>query len=165
MSSRGQTIENHQPDAPNTRSVRLYAVVALLALIGLTDAVYLTVQYLTGQTARCMVSSGCSVVLSSEFAKPFGIPLSGIGALAYFLAFSLATLVAFGYKQAKPMLTLLVLCMLATTFYLLYLMFFVLHARCDYCLISATVTITASALVIGDRFRSRRPNHSHSPSV
>ncbi len=53
-----------------------HAVTALLSLAGLGDALYLTVQDLTGQSLRCTIVSGCSEVLSSPYAHIGPVPLA-----------------------------------------------------------------------------------------
>src|ERR671926_368613 len=76
--------------------------VALVALVGLADAVYLTVEHLSGQSVRCMVVSGCDEVLQSSYATVAGsVPVAALGALAYFTVFSLAVLALFGYEGAR----------------------------------------------------------------
>jgi uncharacterized membrane protein len=40
--------------------------------------------------------------------------------------------------------------MFATTLWLLYVQAFVLHAFCDYCLLSAAVTFTLAGLVVAN---------------
>ncbi len=121
---------------------------ALVALAGLGDAIYLTVEHLSGRSAQCLITTGCSKVLSSPYAKPFGIPLAVIGAAAYFTVFSLATLAAYGYKQAGKALAPFVALMFLTTIVLLYLQAFVIHEFCDYCLLSALITFTLTAIVV-----------------
>ncbi len=126
----------------------LYGAAAALALIGLGDALYLTVQHLTGHSVRCSITSGCSQVLSSSYAQVAGIPTAAFGVAAYFTAFSLATLALFGYGWARTALALVVACMFAATLWLLYLQAFVLRAFCQYCLLSAAVTILLTVLVL-----------------
>jgi uncharacterized membrane protein/glutaredoxin len=60
------------------------AIVAL-SLFGFSLVTYLTVTHFFGQkVALCEVQgSGCDLVLSSEYAKIFGIPLTIFGALGY----------------------------------------------------------------------------------
>lgn len=144
------TAEERERDAspPPQRISRLFALAALLALAGLADAVYLTVEHLTGRSVRCTVTSGCSEVLSSPYATVGGYPLALFGALAYFTAFSLATLAAFGSARAGNLLALLVALMFATSLWLLYLQAFVLHAFCQYCLLSAAITTLLAVIVI-----------------
>jgi uncharacterized membrane protein len=124
-----------------------YSIAALLALVGLADAIYLTMEHLTGQNVRCTITSGCDEVLSSPYASIRGVPLAAFGALAYFTAFSLALLIAFGYERLKPALRLLVALMFLMALWLLYVQAFVLHAFCQYCLLSAAVTLSLAATV------------------
>jgi len=90
-----------------------------MSLIGLGDAIYLTVQDLTGQTLRCTIVSGCNEVLSSPYAHIGSFPLAALGALAYFTVFSLSILAAFGYRYTKPLLMALVGVMFLTSLWLL----------------------------------------------
>src|SRR5262245_8073387 len=105
---------------PGTRISWVYIVAALLALIGLVDAIYLTIQHITGASLRCTVISGCSEVLSSPYAQVGPVPLAAIGAAAYFVVFSLAILAAFGYRFAIPFLKIILALMFLTTLWLLY---------------------------------------------
>jgi uncharacterized membrane protein len=125
----------------------LYGVAAFVSLIGLGDAIYLTVEHLSGRSVRCTLS-GCSEVLSSPYATIRGIPLAAVGAFAYFTVFSLATLAAFGYRLAGKLLTFVVGAMFLTTLWLLYLQAFVIGHFCQFCLLSALVTTTLTVLVI-----------------
>jgi uncharacterized membrane protein len=125
-----------------------YLVSALLSLIGLADALYLTVQHLTGQSLRCTIISGCSEVLSSPYAQIGSIPLAAVGATAYFTVFSLSILAAFGYRLARPLLRALVAVMFLMTVWLLYLQAFVIRHFCQYCLLSAAVTTVLTGLVV-----------------
>ena len=131
---------------------RLYTVAAIVALLGLADGIYLTVEHVTGRTAQCIASSGCQDVLSSKYAAMGPVPLAALGALAYFTAFSTALLAAFGFAKCGPLFTLLVGIMFATTLWLLYLQAFVLHAFCDYCLFSAGVTTVLTVIAITNAF-------------
>src|SRR5215217_6184746 len=133
------------------------AAVALVALLGLTDAVYLTVEHLSGQSVRCMVVSGCDEVLQSSYATVAGgVPVAAVGAAAYFTVFSLATLAAFGYDGARRLLAPLVAVMFLATLWFLYLQAFVIKAFCTYCLISAAVTTVLTLLVVARRFSGAR---------
>jgi hypothetical protein len=73
----------------------LSTIAAVISLAGLADATYLTVTHLTGDDLVCGSPGGCSAVLSSVYASVAGIPTAAFGALAYFVAFSSATLAAF----------------------------------------------------------------------
>ncbi len=148
-------MKNTQP-AHDHPQLGLFSLAALLSLGGLADSIYLTVTHLTGEDVTCIASSGCSEVLSSVYASVGKIPLGAFGALGYFVAFSLATLAAFGYPRARTFLTVVVAGMLATTLWLLYVQAFVLHAFCDFCLLSAALTLSLSVIVAVGCFRKRR---------
>lgn len=134
----------------------LYFLAAVIALLGLADGIFLTVEHITGRTAQCIASSGCQDVLSSKYAAFGPVPLAALGALAYFTAFSLALLAAFGYPKCRTLFALLVGVMFAVTLWLFYLQASVLHAFCDYCLFSAGVTTTLTLIVIVKAFRRKR---------
>ena len=125
-----------------------YFIAGLIALVGLGDSLYLTVQHLTGQSLRCTIISGCSEVLSSPYAQIGPVPLAALGAFAYFIVFSLAILAAFGYRTLRLPLGLLVTLMFFMTVWLLYLQAFVIRHFCQYCLLSAAVTIILTGLVV-----------------
>src|SRR5580765_7824483 len=100
--------------------MKLYVTAALVSLLGLADALYLTVEHVTGQSVRCTIVAGCSEVLSSQYAVVAGVPLAMIGAAAYFSVFSLATLAFFGYRFAAALLALLVVLMFLVSLWLVY---------------------------------------------
>ena len=124
---------------------------SVVSLVGLGDAIYLTVEHVAGRSVKCTLVSGCSEVLSSQYASVAGIPLALIGAAAYFTVFSLATLAAFGYKGAGKLLTLVVALMFITSLWLIYLQAFVIKAFCQFCLLSALVTFVLTGLVGRDQ--------------
>ena len=128
--------------------MKLYVTAAVVSLLGLADALYLTVEHVTGQSVRCTIVAGCSEVLSSQYAVVAGVPLALIGAAAYFGVFSLATLRAFGYRIAATLLTPLVLLMFLVSLWLIYLQAFVIHAFCQFCLFSAAVTTALTVIVL-----------------
>jgi len=133
---------------------KLYAVAALLSLFGIADALYLTIEHVTGQSVRCTIISGCSEVLSSPYAVMAGIPLAAIGAAAYFTVFSLAILALFGYRIAGKLLLPLVGAMFLISLWLIYLQAFVIREFCQYCLLSAAITLALFVVVfINRRFR------------
>jgi len=126
----------------------LYIIVAIVAVTGLADATYLTVQALTGETLTCGGSPDCFRVLGSAYAKLGGIPVAILGALAYFTVFTFAIFAAFGYPRAPKFLALTAGAMFLTTLWLLYVQAFLLHAYCRYCLFSAAITFLIVGLLI-----------------
>ena len=137
----------------------LYTAVAVVAVAGLADATYLSVQALTGETLSCGGSPDCFRVLGSSYAKVGRIPVALIGALAYFSVFTFATFAAFGYAHARKFVALMVGMMFLATLWLLYVQAFLLHAYCRYCLFSAAITFLIAGLLI-----AVPPSHSRSAS-
>lgn len=135
--------------------MKLYVTAAIVSLIGLADSIYLTIEHVTGRSVRCTIVAGCSEVLSSQYAVVAGVPLALVGAAAYFSVFSLATLAAFGYRSAAKLLTVLVIAMFLVSLWLIYLQAFVIHAFCQFCLLSAAVTTTLLVIVLLARRAAR----------
>jgi uncharacterized membrane protein len=125
-----------------------YSAAALISLIGLAEATYLTAVYLSGETAVCGGSPDCFQVLGSSYAHIGRVPLSGLGALAYFSVFTFATFSAFGYANARKFFSWTILAMFLVTLYLLFLQAFRLHAFCRYCLFSAALVFLLTGLVV-----------------
>jgi uncharacterized membrane protein len=136
--------------------MKLYVTAAIVSLLGLADAIYLTVQHVTGQSVICTIVSGCSEVLSSSYAVVAGVPLALFGAAAYFGVFTFATLAAFGYRVAGTLLIPLVLLMFLFSLWLIYLQGFVIGAWCQFCLLSAAVTTALTVIVLTGLFLRRK---------
>ena len=125
-----------------------YTAAALIALVGLAEATYLTVIFLSGETAVCGNSPDCFKVLGSSYAKIGSFPVSGLGALAYFSVFTFAIFAAFNYGRARKFFNLTVFTMFAVTLWLLFVQAFRLHAFCRYCLFSAALVFLLTGLVV-----------------
>src|SRR5438270_12005389 len=78
-----------------------YSAAALISLLGLAEATYLTVIFLSCETAVCGGSADCFQVLGSSYAKIGRIPVSGLDAFAYFGAFTFATFADFRFARAR----------------------------------------------------------------
>ena len=143
-----------KPSSPKPRMSRsrlqaiFYTVAAVISLIGVAEATYLTVLFLSGETAVCGQSADCFKVLGSSYAKIGPVPVSGLGALAYFSVFSFAIFAAFGYSQARKFFAWTVLAMFLMTLWLLFVQAFRLHAFCRYCLFSAALVFLLTGLVV-----------------
>ena len=135
--------------------MKLYVTAAIVSLIGLADSISLTIEHVTGRSVRCTIVAGCSEVLSSQYAVVAGVPLALIGAAAYFSVFSFATLAAFGYRFAARLLAVLVVTMFLVSLWLIYLQAFVIHAFCQFCLLSAAVTTALAVIVLFARRAAR----------
>lgn len=147
-SAPGRAAAVSAPASTSRAPVVVYTVAALLSLVGLADAIYLTVQALTGETLTCGGSPDCFRVLGSAYARVAGMPVAALGAGAYFGAFGLATFAAFGSRRAGRLFAGLVALMWAATLWFLFVQAFLLHAFCRYCLFSAAVTFVLASLVV-----------------
>ena len=126
----------------------LYVIIAIVSLAGLADAIYLTVQALTGETLACGGSPDCFRVLGSQYSHLGRIPVAALGTLAYFSVLTFATFALFGYARARLFLALTITAMFLAALWFLYVQAFLLHAYCRYCLFSAAVTFLLAGLVI-----------------
>jgi uncharacterized membrane protein len=154
-----------EPNAKSTTTrsrgdIMFCAAAALIALVGLTEATYLTVIFLNGETAVCGGSADCFKVLGSSYAKIGGIPVAGLGALAYFSVFTFATFAAFDYGQARKFFNWAVITMFAVTLWLLFVQAFRLHAFCRYCLFSAALVFLLMGLVVARPASIQRNSNS-----
>src|SRR6476619_8198749 len=134
----------------------LYTIVAIVAVAGLADATYLTVQALTGETLSCGGSPDCFRVLGSSYSKVGAVPVALLGAVAYFSVFTFATFAAFGYARARTFLISTIGAMFLATLWFLYVQAFLLHAYCRYCLFSAALTFLIAGLLIATPPSQRR---------
>lgn len=131
---------------------KLPLLAAAVAVAGLIDAIYLTIHHLNGEKVPCSVTGGCETVLTSSYAEIGGIPIAAFGAIAYFMAFSLAILAAFGNRTMWFVFGLQASLMAATSLYLIYLQLFVINAICQYCMLSAGVCLTLFIIALISKF-------------
>lgn len=115
---------------------------ALIALAGFVDATYLTVQHYMNTLPPCAFGN-CELVLTSKYSLIFGVPTALWGALYYF-SILVSTLLYIDLKKDVFIRVALALtCVgLGMSFWFLYLQMFVIHAYCQYCLISGGTSLT-----------------------
>jgi uncharacterized membrane protein len=118
----------------------LPVVASIVALAGLADSAYLTIKHFTNEPVPCSLIEGCEMVLTSPYAEIGGVPLAALGSAAYFIAFSLAMLAAFGNRLAWTAFSIQTVLMAAFSFWLLYLQGAIIGAFCQFCLISAATS-------------------------
>ena len=135
-----------------TTIAKLPVAAAVVALIGIADAVYLTVHHYAAEPVPCGAGFDCEMVLTSPYAEIAGIPLAAFGAVAYFVAFSLALLSAFGDKRMWKLFGIQVVLMACFSGWLIYVQAALIHAFCQYCLISAATTLTLFLIFLASLF-------------
>lgn len=136
--------------------LKLPLAASLLALVGLADSVYLTVSHYTKEPVPCSIVEGCETVLTSSYAEVAGIPIAAFGAAAYFFAFSLAVLAAYGNRLTWTLFGVQTFLMAAVSVYLIYVQAFVIKAFCQFCLISAATSIGLFIVFLVSKFVARR---------
>ena len=139
---------------------KLPAAAAIVALIGLADSVYLTVHHFTAEPVPCSIVEGCETVLTSAYATIGNFPIAGVGAIGYFIAFSLAVLAAYGNRTAWLLLGIQATVMAAVSAYLIYLQGFVIGAYCHFCLVSAATSFALFIVFLISKFTGRGATRS-----
>jgi uncharacterized membrane protein len=134
---------------------KLPVVASVLALVGLVDSVYLTVKHLTAAPVPCSILEGCETVLTSSYAELAGIPIAAFGAAAYFAAFSLAILSAYGNRTGWVLFGVQAFLMAAVSAFLIYLQGWVIGAFCQFCLVSAATSFGLFITFIISRLTSK----------
>lgn len=123
----------------------VFGMLAVSAL-GFLDASYLTVEHFMNKVPPCSITRGCEAVTTSQYSLLFGIPLALLGA-AYYLAVIIALI--YYLDSRKPVMIKLIAKFTAVGFlfsvYLVYLQLAVIHAICQYCMLSA---LSSTALFI-----------------
>lgn len=137
----------------------LLLAILLLALLGLGDAIFLTVKHYDG-AINCAVWSGCQEVLISSYSTLFGIPVALFG-VAYYL-FILFSALAY-WQSAKNIfaniLTFIPVIGFLFSLYLIYLQLVVIKYICIYCLLSAlsSTLIFILSLIIFRQYKKIPP--------
>ena len=122
------------------------AAIALLAFIGMVDALYLSIKRNAGPIP-CHVTHGCTDVLESKYSTVGPIPLSWFGLAFYVTIFSLAIFKIFedpNIPLSLPLAAIFYLtgAALVVSALLVGIQAFILHAFCEYCLLSAALVLT-----------------------
>ena len=144
--------EEYLPDDAGNKIAKLPIAAALVALVGLADAVYLTINHYTGEKVPCSVTGGCEAVLNSAWSEIGGVPLAAFGAAAYFVAFSLAILAAFGNRLMWKLFGVQTALMAIFSIYLIYVQKYIIHEFCQFCLLSAATSVTLFLIALWSRF-------------
>ncbi len=147
---------DRQTQKPSGTIAWLPLVAAIVALVGLGDSIYLTIHHYTAEAVPCGEMFDCEMVLTSPYSTMWGIPQALFGAVAYFIAFSLALLTAFGNRVTWVFFSILVTLMAGYSVWLIYVQAYYIHAFCQFCLLSAGTTFTLFLLFIVSTFIRRR---------
>jgi uncharacterized membrane protein len=94
--------------------------------------------------------------LTSSYAEIAGIPLAMFGAAAYFVAFSLALLTAFGDHRTWLLFGVQTTLMAIVSGWLIYVQAALIGAFCQFCLLSALTTALLFIIYVVSLIAGRR---------
>lgn len=123
---------------------------ALVALVGIAVAGYLTWAHYADQTVICVAGGGCEKVQSSEYAELLGVPVATLGLLAYV---TILALIAWDAPLARLGAASLAFFGLLFSLYLLVVQAFVIEAFCIWCVVNDALVAPALALLTALRLR------------
>ncbi len=149
-------MSNSETTAQSNTVAKPAIFAAVVSLLGLLDAAYLTAKHFTDKNVPCSIIEGCEQVLKSSYAEIFGIPTAAFGAVAYFAVFSLAVLTIYGNRRMWDIFGVLVVVMAFFTAWLIYLQAFVIGAFCQFCLLSAVTTFTLLIIFLISKFFAKK---------
>ena len=117
----------------------LYSLI--LGFLGFLDSTYLTILHYKNIIPPCTVTSGCEVVLTSKYSMVGPIPISLLGTLFYLAIMAICILIITNYKEVfvKAFYGLVATGFLVSLI-LIYIQGGLLHAFCQYCLLSEIVS-------------------------
>lgn len=127
-----------------TTPVRLLLIAsAVLAVVGIGIAAYLTVVHFADQPIVCSSIGDCEKVNSSRYAKLAGVPVAVLGLISYV---TMLVFILGGLVRRDAMLVAgawgVALASFGFSMYLTYIELNVLNAICVWCVSSATVLTT-----------------------
>lgn len=129
-------------------------MIAALALVGVFVATYLTLYKIGVIGELTCTIRGCETVNSSRWATFMGLPVAAWGVAFYVATFLVATIgTTAAYEEEKNFSQALALMSgigVAFSAWLTYLEFFVIHAVCMWCVISALIVTSIFILSLRD---------------
>ena len=126
---------------PRKISNKVIVLLLVVAIIGFVDAGYLTIKHFQGVIPPCSLTSGCEEVLTSSYSVVFGVPVSLVGMIFYFLVL----VGVFGYWESKNhnllrWSLLLTIPAFFASLWFVYIQVFSIGSYCVYCLGSFTTS-------------------------
>lgn len=110
----------------------------VVSFLGFLDATYLTINHYTGATLPCTITHGCEIVTQSEYSEFMGIPVALFGVLFYLTIF-LGSYFFLEYRSQLYFKITAAMTVFGVLFsgWFVYVQLGILHAICQYCMLSA----------------------------
>lgn len=132
---------------PKNKTTKKIAIAMLIiALIGFSDATFLTIKHYNGSKLSCGINGGCNTVTTSGYSQIFGIPVALFGSVYYLII--LLSSVGFLDSRKKILayiLSWIPIAGLIASAWFVFVQFFILYEICVYCMGSA---ITSTILFV-----------------
>jgi uncharacterized membrane protein len=151
-------------NAQSQKQLKLLAISMLVvSFLGFLDATYLTINHYTGATLPCSITHGCEIVTQSEYSEFLGIPVALFGVLFYLTIF-LGSYFFLEYRSKLYFKITAAMTVFGVLFsaWFVYVQLGILHAICQYCMLSA---ITSTVLFVLGIAVVKISSPSQSPSV
>ncbi len=125
-----------------------------LAIVGFTDATWLTVKHFTQTIVPCSLTHGCELVTTSAYSSILGIPVALLGSIFYFTMIT-GTFIALesGNKKIFRYVTRLTIAGFLASLWFVAAQIFIIHAICQWCMgsaITSTLLFTLSFFVVSE---------------
>lgn len=146
---------------------RWYPITALFfSGIGFLDATYLTIEHFTKFSLPCSLTNGCDIVTNSAYSEIFGIPVAILGVAYYLTLFlSLYLILEFSQERLLPHIALATTAGFLFSGWFVYVQIAILHAVCQYCMISAITSTTLFLLSMYYLYSLKTSSPSQSPNA
>jgi len=112
-----------------------FVFLLVLSLAGFFNSSYLTILHYKNIIPPCTLARGCETVLTSQFSVIFGVPIALFGSLFFLTLIILLLLGKSNYFK------LLILAGVVVSIILFCIQAFILHAFCQYCLLSEAIIL------------------------
>jgi uncharacterized membrane protein len=143
--------------------------IAILALLGMFDALYLGLERTIGGAVYCPTGGGCETVAASSYSVLFDIlPVAYLGVFGYALLFGMAILALSREMIGRISISVLLLGIstigVACSAYFVFLQLAIINAICFWCMLSAVLQllIWVAALINMRSYQATRVDSSRS---
>jgi|SRR3990167_8950222 len=125
----------------STKNNKLILYSLILGFLGFIVATYLTILHYKNALPPCSLTSNCEKVLTSQFATIGPVPLALLGSVFYLTVIVLCILILTNYKKLfLNAFYFLVASGFVVSLVLIYIQSYLIHAFCQYCLISEAIS-------------------------